>query len=126
MNNSINQEISSYIASSISDFIGTDIDELHHELFNASYYIVGYYQAEQWLKQHGLSAFDAIDFVQEYERNNFGETYTKIKAEAIVNMLAYIVGEQLLWECLRNCPTDDSDRYLTDERAQLMAEYCTE
>ena len=126
MNNSINQEIFSYIASSISEHVGADIDDLHHRLFNEDYYIIGYYQADQWLKQHDVSAFDAIDFVQEYERNNFGETHTKINAEAIVNMLVYIVGEQVLWECLRNCPTDDSDRYLTDERAQLMAEYCTE
>ena len=126
MNKSINQEISSYIASSISDYIGADIDDLHHRLFNEDYYIIGYYQADQWLKQHDLSAFDAIDFVQEYERNNFGETYTKINAEAIVNMLVYIVGEQVLWECLNNCSIDSSEGLLTEEQAELMAEYCTE
>ena len=126
MNNSINQEIFNHIASSISDYVGTDIDELHHNLFNTNHYIVGTYQAGQWLKQHDLSAFEAIDFVQEYERSNFGETHTKINAEAIVNMLVYIVGEQVLWECLNNCSIDSSEGLLTEEQAETIAEYCSE
>ena len=42
--------------------------DLHHELFNTDYYIVGTYQAEQWL---GDYAFDAIGEIQKYEEDNF-------------------------------------------------------
>ena len=37
-----------------------------------------------------------IDYVIDYEKANFGETNTKINSEAIVNMLAYILGEELI------------------------------
>ena len=73
-----------------------DFSELHNECFNQDYYIIGYYQASQWLKEHELDAFEVIDAVQEYEKNNFGETNTAINSEAIVNMYVYIEGEALI------------------------------
>ena len=73
-----------------------DFSELHHEAFNEDYYIIGYYQASEWLKEHDIDAFSAIDEVQDYEKSNFGETLTDINSEAIVNMLTYILGEQII------------------------------
>ena len=45
-------------------------DDLHHEAFNTDYYIIGTYQAKQWL---GDMAFNVINHVKEYEQENFGE-----------------------------------------------------
>ena len=73
-----------------------DFSELHNECFNQDYYIIGYYQASQWLKKHELDAFEVIDCVIDYEKNNFGEVNTKINSEAIVNMYVYIEGEALI------------------------------
>lgn len=73
-----------------------DFSELHNECFNQDYYIIGYYQASQWLKKHGIDAFEAIQYVIDYEKNNFGEVNTKINSEAIVNMYVYIEGEALI------------------------------
>lgn len=73
-----------------------DFGELHNEAFNEDYYIIGYYQASEWLKKHDIDAFTAIDYVIDYEKSVFGETHTKINSEAIVNMLTYILGEQLI------------------------------
>ena len=70
-----------------------NFDDLHNEVFNSDYFIVGYYNAKQWLKKYDIDAFDLIDFVQEYERENFGETNTEINSESMVNMFSYIVGE---------------------------------
>ena len=70
-----------------------NFDDLHHEVFNTDHFIIGYYNAKQWMKQHDIDAFDLIDFVQDYERDNFGETNTQINAESMVNMFSYIVGE---------------------------------
>lgn len=75
-----------------------DIDELHNRLFNEDYFIIGYWEAKQWLKKNDLDAFDVIEVVQEYEENNFGKSNTSINSEAMVNMYAYIRGEELLSE----------------------------
>ena len=72
------------------------IDELHHRLFNEDYFIIGYWEAKEWMKKNDLDAFDVIGIVQEYEIDNFGESNTAINSEAMVNMYAYIIGEELL------------------------------
>ena len=73
-----------------------EFTELHNECFNEDYYIIGYYQASQWLKKHNIDAFEAIECVIDYEKYNFGEVNTKINSEAIVNMYVYIVGEAII------------------------------
>lgn len=70
-------------------------DEWHFYCFNEDYYIVYHHRALEWLKSHGLDTFEAIDTVKEYETDNFGEFTTDINPEKIVNMLAYIYGEEL-------------------------------
>ena len=68
--------------------------ELHHEIFNTDYYIIGTYKATQWL---GADAFDAIGMVKDYELDNFGEVYTDLSnAERVVNMVVYIIGEEIV------------------------------
>lgn len=73
-----------------------DASELHNRLFNEDYYIIGTYQAEQELAEYGT--FKAIDEVKQYEQDNFGEFNTEVNPEAILNMLAYIKGEEALNE----------------------------
>lgn len=77
-----------------------DIQDLHQEAFNQDYYIIGYYQAEQWLKKHDISVFEGIEFVQNYERDNFGDDAVRIydNAESLVNMITYIIGEELVYK----------------------------
>lgn len=73
-------------------------DDLHHEAFNTDYYIVGTYQAKQWL---GDMAFNVINHVKEYEQENFGEVSTDLSdPERVVNMYVYIIGEQIVWDYL--------------------------
>tara|TARA_R110002020_G_scaffold460429_1_gene678914 strand:- start:256 stop:444 length:189 start_codon:yes stop_codon:yes gene_type:complete len=35
-------------------------EDWHFYLFNEDYYIIGSYKAEQWLKRHEVSPFEAI------------------------------------------------------------------
>lgn len=73
--------------------------DLHHELFNTDYFIIGYYQAEEWLKEH-VGIFAAIEEIKQYEKNNFGEVTTDFSSsEKVVNMYAYIKGEEILSDC---------------------------
>lgn len=71
--------------------------DLHNELYNMDYFIVGIYQAKQFLND---SVFDVIETIKEYESFNFGEVSTDFSSpEKIVNMYAYIIGEELLNNC---------------------------
>lgn len=69
--------------------------DLHNEAFNTDYYIIGTYEAKQALVAFGV--FEAIEKVMDYEKFNFGEVYTDISnPEKLVNMLFYIVGEEVI------------------------------
>ena len=75
-------------------------DDLHHDVFNTDYFIIGTYKAEQWL---GERAFQVINIIKDYEQDNFGEVTTDLSSpERVVNMYAYIVGEMVVhaheWE----------------------------
>ena len=72
----------------------SEISDVHHDIFNMDYYIIGTYQAKKWL---GNMAFDVIETIKDYEQSNFGEVYTDFsEPENVVNMYVYIVGEQVL------------------------------
>ena len=77
------------------DKVTTDnVYDLHHEIFNTEYYIIGRYQAKQWL---GSDAFDCIYEIQEYENDHFGQVITDLSdPEKVVNMYAYVVGYEIL------------------------------
>ena len=93
----LNQELAHHIINHVTDCDDDqDFSELHNDCFNQDYYIIGYYQASEWLKTHGIDAFEAIQYVIDYENYHFGEVNTKINSESIVNMYAYIKGEELL------------------------------
>ena len=70
------------------------LDDMHYYAFNQDYYIIGTYQAKQWL---GDQAFDIINIIKDYEQDNFGEIFTDFSsAEKVVNMYDYIVGEEIV------------------------------
>ena len=78
-----------------SGYTGWYMEDLHHEVFNTGYYIIGTYQAKQALTEYGV--FEAIEEVQEYEDNAFGERYTDVSdPEKLANMLYYIIGEEVI------------------------------
>ena len=83
--------------------------DLHNEIFNTDYYIIGRYQAKEWL---GADAFDCIYEIQEYEKNHFGEVTTDLsEPERVVNMYVYVVGERIIPECY----DDVCENYLDDQ-----------
>lgn len=71
--------------------------DLHNEVFNTDYYIIGTYKAKEALKEYDV--FEAIEKVQEYEQEQFGEIYTELyNPEKLVNMLYYIIGDEVISE----------------------------
>ena len=84
-------------------------DDLHHHAFNSDYYIIGTYQAKQWL---GAETFDVIGIIKEYEESNFGEITTDLsEPESVVNMYAYIVGEDIVYKWLEANPLEEVEAW---------------
>ena len=99
MKNSIRVELNQHVKDLINDgvLIPENTDDWHFHAFNEDYYLIGYYNCEQWLVKHGVSAFEAIETIRAYEQDNFGEVLTKFdNAESVVNMYVYILGEEVL------------------------------
>ena len=73
--------------------------DLHNEVFNTHYYIIGAHEAKEALKEYDV--FKAVEKVQKYEIDNFGAVYTDLSDPVkLVNMLYYIIGEEVLYEMM--------------------------
>lgn len=71
--------------------------DLHNEVFNTDYYIIGTYEAKEALREYDV--FEAIELVQEYEKEQFGEVYTDLSnPEKLINMVYYIIGNEVICE----------------------------
>ena len=80
------------------DWVEEHKEDLHHEIFNTDYYIIGTYKAKQWLKDE---VFNVIDIIKKYENFNFGSVSTDFsEPEKVVNIYVYIVGEQIVYDYL--------------------------
>ena len=106
------------------EFYNSCYSDLHNEVFNTNYYIIGTYEAEQALEQYGT--FEAIRKIQEYENDNFGEVLTDLSdPEKVANMLYYIIGEESIQELYEysetfsenendNATVENSDKIIQD------------
>ena len=84
-------------------------DDVFNDLFNSDYYIVGYQEAADALKEYGI--FNALEEVQEFDVENFGEWDTDYAdPEKIANMLEYIHASEYMQDML-----DRAGLYLEDE-----------
>jgi len=81
-----------------NDYLNNDISDIHHDLFNSDYYLIGIYEATKWLKNE---VFNVIEYIKEYENLHFGEVTTDFSsAESVVNMYVYIIGEEILQDVI--------------------------
>ena len=100
------REIAEYMDN--QDFRDAYVSDLHDQIFNQDYYIIGRYQAKEWM---GADAFDMIGDVQEYERDNFGEVHTDLsEPESVVNMWVYVQGWEYIHECYETVRDELNDQ----------------
>jgi len=104
---SIKEELTEHLYEVIRDNVEINSDgsvtyyrgDMHNKAFNEDYYIIGYYQAEEWLIKHGLSVFEALEICHDFEMENFGEYQTSFdNAEKLVNHLVYWYGLEICHE----------------------------
>lgn len=97
------KDVRDYGLDRLKDLIGwgsvSYLSDLHDYLYNQDYFIIYTNEAKQWLIEN-YGVFEAMETIKEYEQENFGEVNTDLSsAEAVANMLAYILGQELLCEC---------------------------
>ena len=118
------EDVKNYIIDQLESDVGIDqhISDLHHYLLNEDYFIIGYYQAEQWLKKDNGSIFEAIETIKDYEQSNFGQVSTDLSnSENVANMLAYILGEEILFNNdTYNLFSRFSNEYLDENKRDLL------
>ena len=109
--NQMKQEAIEDIINALENGYSGYYSELHNEVFNTDYYIIGTYEAKKALTEYDV--FEAIEKVQEYEKWNFGEIYTDISnPEKLVNMLYYVIGDEII--CDMNEIEEFSDNWNED------------
>ena len=101
------EEIKAYAIDQIQELKKYDLEEynqlvqdgeIHNRLFNEDYYIIGTFEAKEWLQNE---VFEVMEFVKDYEIDNFGESHTELtNPEKLVNMYVYVMGEIVLGEIL--------------------------
>ena len=118
----LKEDVKDYIIDQLESDVGLDqhISDLHHYLLNEDYFIIGYYEAEKWLKKDSI--FNAIEKIKDYEQSNFGQVTTNLSSsESVANMLAYILGEEILYENdTYNLFTKFHNEYLTEDKKNLL------
>ena len=83
--------------------IDNEDNDIHDEVFNQDYFIIGYYNAEQWLidEQGNNRTFEVLSYVMEQEKDNFGQVETVYdNAETLVNNYAYWLGYEVIADTL--------------------------
>jgi len=114
-------EFFNHIADNIGEYEGKYFDDLHHYLFNEDYFVKGYYQAEQFIKENDLNSFKLIQFCQEQEKDNFGEIQNTFdNAEKLVNHYAYWRGQELMYDIKAIC--DFRGQRVTEELIKEVQE----
>jgi hypothetical protein len=103
MKQSIKAELKQHVQDLIENGTLTpdNTEDWHQVAFSEDYYIIGYYNAEEWLKKHDVSAFEVMVTIVEYEEDNFGEVTSSLdNAESVVNMYVYILGEEIIQDAI--------------------------
>ena len=120
--NKVRLKVIGQLIDTLDGFAGREIylADLHFYAFNEDYSFYYTRDAKEFLDEFGV--WDAIDKVQEYEDDMFGEVVTELGDPfKVANMLMYILGEELIYEL-----GDYAEERLTDELIEQYMERLTE
>jgi hypothetical protein len=93
--------------------------DIHNEVFNTDYYIIGTYEAKEVLREYDV--FDAIELVQTYEKEQFGEVYTDLSnPEKLINMVYYIIGDEVICDMTDIEAFEDNWNNVADEETNAI------
>ena len=102
--------------------------DLHNEVFNTDWYIIGTYEAKEALREYDV--FDAIELVQGYEEDAFGEVNTDLSnPEQLINMVYYVIGDEVICDMneieefsdnWNNCADDETNAIIIKAMKEMF------
>ena len=108
MKQSVKEEIREYALSRLVDLQLDenelrDVAEVHNQLFNLDYYIIGYYECDQFMKSHNIGIFEVIEYCKNKEEEHYGESNTDFRdSEVLVNHLVYWISMEVIDEVIED------------------------
>ena len=115
-------EIKETLLNNLDSYKGIEdytFDDIFNDLFNSDYYIIGYKEAEAALQEYGV--FKALEEVQEFDVENFGEWDTDYTdPEKVANMLEYIHASEYMQDMLNRARLDLSDETTIENVNRLI------
>lgn len=120
----LKDEVKSVIQADIENYKGSSLEEAHQDMFNSDFYIIGTYQAKEWLTEKDV--FNCIDIVQSWEKDVFGELQSDLSnPEKLASLVIYSVGETILFEVSNDLGIDYHEE-LTDKDIKSILEWLEE
>lgn len=117
--NEMKEEAIEAIIEALEDGYSGYYCDLHNEVFNTDYYIIGTYEAKEALREYDV--FEAIELVQEYEKEQFGGVYTDLSnPEKLINMVYYIIGDAIIGDMYEIEAFNDNWNNVADEETNAI------
>lgn len=115
------EEIKKELAHEIVDYIENEgiqdyyLCDIANYLYNTDYYIIGIYQAKQWLKKYFFDMLEVIEYFEE----ELGTVLKVTDVEDLATTVAYTVAENILNNVFYDLDLD-VDEMATEEEEELI------
>ena len=94
--------------------------DISNELYNNDYYIIGIYQAKEWLKKYFDDMLEVIEYWEDETDEPYGHIITDV--EKLATLVAYTVVDNILYEIYDHADLDNND--ICDENIeQIIYQY---
>ena len=110
----IKKEIASEMYVSFKDYESIQdmyLCDIASEYYNNDYYIIGIYQAKEWLKKYFDDMLEVIEYWEDETGEQYGQMITDV--EKLATLVAYTVADSILYEVYEYLGYD-SDEICTD------------
>ena len=81
--------------------------DIANEFYNNDYYIIGIYQAKEWLKKYFDDMLETIEYWEDETGETYGQMITDV--EKLATLVAYTVADTILYEVYDYLGYDSDD-----------------
>lgn len=81
--------------------------DIANEFYNNDYYIIGIYQAKEWLKKYFDDMLETIEYWEDATGEQYGQMITDV--EKLATLVAYTVADTILYEVYEYLGYDSND-----------------
>ena len=106
----IKKEIASEMYDSFKNYEGIQdmyLCDIANVFYNNDYYIIGIYQAKEWLKKYFDDMLETIEYWEDETGETYGQMITDV--EKLATLVAYTVADTILYEIYDYLGYDNND-----------------